>query len=166
MSSYSNFQIYKIPFLGLLNAVFDLFFLFLFLAFQALFAPTSRFTKSRFSFGELFSKFWFGFCKFYSLPPSSLPLPQTHTPTHRATTRQTSSECQSAGIRTCVSGGSNQVSLKVADCVVIKELTGDDGLTRFSMSPSAVWRKPRRWGRAWDNTEETLLSLTLVREMT
>ena len=50
----------------------------------------------------------------------------------------------------------------------IEELRRMVGLTLLSMSQSTVWRKPRPWERAGDNTEETLLSLTLVRlhEMT
>ena len=110
-----------------------------------------------------------------SLPPPSLLLSllHTHTPTHRATTRHTStphnvmsarcSECQSAEIHTCVSGGSDQGSLKVAECVAIKELTRIDGSKRFGMSPSAVWRKPLHKKQDWDNQGgEILLSLAFA----
>ena len=61
-----------------------------------------------------------------------------------------------------VIGGSNFDSLKVATCVVIEEITRDDGLTRFSMSQSTVWRKSRPWERAWDNQGDGPVELDSV----
>ena len=54
-----------------------------------------------------------------------------------------------------VSGGSNLDFLKVAKSVVNKRV--------FSTSQCTVQRKPEPWERAWDNKEDTMLSLTLAR---